>query len=101
MNSWMLRLLATVLLLAGLVGCALAIQAMLGDEAYHRALIGLEHHADNVYFEAEYQAALARHAAFIVAAIVSGVAGVVGGAILLALAAILRRVNRLEAHAAR
>ena len=101
MSPRVLRLLAVVLLVAGLIGCALATQAALGDEAYYRALDALERHADHILFQAEYQAALARHAAFLVTAVVCGVAGVVGSAILLALGAILGRVERLEAHAGR
>jgi hypothetical protein len=99
--SRLLRLLAAVLLVAGLAGCALAILAALGDEPYYRALDALERHADHILFQAEYQAALARHAAFLTASVVCGVAGVVGGAILFALSSILDRVARLEGRAAR
>jgi hypothetical protein len=97
--SRLLRLLAVLLLLGGLGGCAVAILAALGDDAYYRALDALERHADHILFQAEYQAALARHAAFLTAATVCGVAGVVGGAILFALSRILDRVDRLEARA--
>lgn len=101
MSPRVLRLLAVVLLAAGLIGCLLSVQALVGDEAYYRALEALERHADHILFQAEYQAALARHAAFLVAAVVCGVAAVVGSAILFALAAILGRVDRLETNAAR
>ncbi len=96
-----LRVLALVVLVAGLVGCALATHAAWSDEAYYRALEALERHADHILFQAEYQAALARHAAILTAAVVCGVAGVVGGAILFALALILDRVVRFEIDPAR
>ncbi len=96
-----LRALAVALLIAGLLGSAAAVAAALGDEAYYRAASALERHADHILFQAEYQAALARHAAYLVAAIVCGIAGVVGAAILFALATILARVHRLEERTAR
>jgi hypothetical protein len=96
-----LRALALVLLVAGLLTSVMAIQAALTDDAYFRAASALERHADHILFQAEYQAALARHAAYLVAAVVSAVGGVVGGAILFALATILGRLHRLEAGAAR
>lgn len=99
--SRLLRLLAAVLLVAGLAGCVLATLAALGDEPYYRALDALERHADHILFQAEYQAALARHAAFLTASVVCGVAGVVGGAILFALSSLLDRVARLEGRADR
>ncbi len=97
----MLRVLAAVLLIAGLLGSAAATSAAFGDEAYYRAASALERHADHILFQAEYQAALARHAAYLVAAIVCGIAGVVGASVLFALATILARVDRLEERAAR
>ena len=97
----LLRVLAVVVLVAGLIGCALATQAALGDEPYYRALEAFERHTDHILFQAEYQAALARHVAFLTAAVICGVAGIVGGAILYALGVILHRVARLESGAAR
>ena len=94
----LLRVLAAVLLVVGLVVSLLATQALLGDDTYYRASEALERHSDHILFQAEYQAAAARHAAYLVAAVVCSVAGVVGSAILLALAAILGRVERLEAR---
>jgi hypothetical protein len=96
-----LRALAVALLIGGLVMCAVAMQAAINDEAYYRTAAALERHADHILFQAEYQAALARHAAYLATAVVSAVAGVVGSAMLLALASILGRLHRLEASAAR
>ncbi len=97
----LLRALAAVLLVAGLAACLMATQAAVGDDAYYRAADALQRHADHILFQAEYQAALARHAAYLVAAVVCAVGGVVGAAVLFGLAAILARVHRLEAGAAR
>ncbi len=97
----LLRALAVVLLVAGVLVAAVATQAALGDEPYYRAAAALERHTDHILFQAEYQAALARHAAYLVAAVVCGVGGVVGASVLFALAAILARVRRLEAGQAR
>jgi hypothetical protein len=96
-----LHALGAVLLIAGLITSLLATRAMLGDDDYYRKAAALERHADNVLFEAEYNMALSRHAAYVGTAVVSGAAGIVGGAILFALGSILARVHRLEERAAR
>lgn len=89
-----LKALSAVCLVAGVVVCVLSTRAALTDETYYRAAFALGRHADDILYQAEYQAALARHAAYIVTAIVSGVGGVVGSALLVGLAAILRRLDR-------
>jgi hypothetical protein len=93
--STYLRVLAVLLLIAGGGVSALATRAALGDETYFRAAQALERHSDHILFQAEYHAALARHVGYILAAVLSGVAGVVGSAMLLALAAILQRLDRV------
>lgn len=92
-----LRLLAVVLLVAGIGVSALATRAALGDEAYFRAAEALERHSDHILFQAEYHAAFARHVGYILGAVLSAVGGVVGSAMLLGLAAILRRLDRVPA----
>jgi hypothetical protein len=89
-----LRGLATVLLVGGLVLSVLATRWALGDEPFFRAARALERHPDHILFQAEYQAALARHVAYIVTAVVSALLAVIGSAIMLGLAAILRRLDR-------
>ena len=89
-----LRLLGTIFLVAGLVVCVLASRTTLADEPYYRAAHALERHEDNTLYQMEYQVAAARHTAYIVTAIVSGVGSVLGSAILLGLAAILDRQDR-------
>lgn len=96
-----LRGLALLLLIGGLVTCVMATQAALGDDAYYRAAAALERHSDNVLFQAEYQFALSRHVFCLFTAVVSAIAGVVGSAILFALADVLSRLQRLEASATR
>jgi hypothetical protein len=96
----LLHALAAVLLVAGLITSLLATRAALGDDDYYRAAAAFDRHSDNVIFKAEYQMALSRHAACLATAVVSAVAGIVGGAMLFALAGILGRVHRLEARAA-
>lgn len=98
MKTYM-RVLGIVFLAAGLLVCVLATRATLGDEAYYRTARALERHEDHILYQAEYQAAAARHTAYIVTAVVSGVGGVLGSAILLGLAAILERQERAGAAA--
>lgn len=88
-----LKVLGAVCLVAGVVICVLSTRAALTDETYYHAAFALERHADHILYQAEYQAALARHVAYIVTAIVAGVGGVAGSALLLGLAAILQRLD--------
>ena len=92
--STYLRTLALVLLVVGLLVCLLATRAVLGDDGYYRAAFALERHADHILYQAEYQAALARHAALLVTAVVSGVGAVVGSALLFAMSSIVRLLER-------
>ena len=99
--SRVLRALAAVLLVVGVCTSVVATRAVLNDEDYYRKAAALERHADNVLFEAEYNMALSRHAATVAAAVVCGAGGIVGGAMLFALASISARIRRLEERAAR
>jgi len=99
--SRVLRVLAAVLLVVGVFTSVVATRAVLNDEDYYRKAAALERHADNVLFEAEYNMALSRHAATVAAAVVCGAGGIVGGAMLFALASISARIRRLEERAAR
>lgn len=92
----LLRTVAAVLLVAGAIVCAISTRAVLGDETYRRAALALERHPDHILYQAEYHAALARHVAYVVAAVVSGLAAVVGSLTLFGLAAVLRRLDRLQ-----
>jgi hypothetical protein len=96
-----LRVLGIACLILGLCVCIAATRATLADETYYRTAGALERHQDHILFQAEYQAALARHTAYIVTAVVSGVGGVLGSAILLGIAAVIDRQDRAAIAAAR
>jgi hypothetical protein len=89
-----LRVLGTLLLVGGTVVCLMGISLTLGDETYYRKAMALERHEDHILFQAEYQAALLRHTAYIVTAVVSGLLATVGSVVLFALASILGRLER-------
>ena len=95
--SGYLRALGVMCIVAGVLVCALSTRAALTDDAYYHAAFALERHADHILYQAEYQAALARHVAYIVTAVVSGVGGVVSSALLFGLAAVLQRLGRSAA----
>ncbi len=92
-----LRALGVLLLIGGLGTCAVAAGFALGDEAFFKAGDALERHPDHVLFQGEYYAALLRHVAYILTAIVGGLLGTVGSAVLFGLQAVLARLDRLEA----
>ena len=92
-----LRALGIGLLVVGVAICLAAATMALRDDTFFRAGEALERHPDHILYQAEYQAALARHVAYIVTAILSGLVGVVGSAVLLGLQAILRRLERRPA----
>ncbi|MBP1690497.1 MAG: hypothetical protein H6Q34_1070 [Deltaproteobacteria bacterium] len=92
-----MRILASVLLFGGLAICVVAAGAAIGDETFFRAGEALARHPDHVLFQGEYYAALFRHIAFILTAIVAALLGTVGSAVLFGLYAVLRRLERLEA----
>ena len=92
-----LRVLGSVLLIGGLVICGVATTKGIGDEAFFKAGEALARHPDHVIFQGEYYAALSRHIAYIAIAILAGMIGVVGSAVLFGLQAVLRRLERVEA----
>jgi len=92
-----LRLLGGVLLVGGLATCAVATVLAIGDKAFYDAGEALARHPDHVLFQGEYYAALLRHIAYILTAIVAGLLGTVGSALLFGLHAILGRLERVEA----
>jgi hypothetical protein len=70
----------------------------IGDEAFFKAREALERHPDHVLFQGEYYAALMRHLAYYAIAIIAGLLGIVGSAVLFALHGVLQRLERLEAR---
>jgi len=97
----LLKALGAVLLLGGALVSVVSTRAAVGDEAYYRAARALERHPEHILYQAEYHAALARHVAYLVAAVVSGLGAAVGSVTLFALAAVLKRLDHLEAGRAR
>ena len=94
------RGLAVVLLLVGLGVCVVAATWAVGDEAFFKAREALERHPDHVLFQGEYYAALLRHLAYYVIAVVVGLLGVVASGVLFALHGVMLRLERLEARLA-
>lgn len=92
-----MRLLGSVLLIGGLAIAVVAAMAAIGDEAFFKAGEALARHPDHVLFQGEYYAALLRHIAYILTALLAGLLGTVGSAMLFGLHAVLRRLERLEA----
>ncbi len=91
-----LRTLGLVLLIGGVGLCVVAAGMAIGDEPFRQAGEALARHPDHVLFQGEYYAALARHVAYIVIAILSGTVGIVGSGVLFGLHAVLRRLDRLD-----
>jgi len=92
-----LRVLGSVLLIGGLAICAVATTKAIGDEAFFKAGEALARHPDHMLFQGEYYAALLRHLAYIATAIVAGMLGIIGSAVLFGLHAVLRRLGQVEA----
>ena len=92
-----LRALGILLLVGGLGTCVVAATFAIGDEAFFKAGEALERHPDHVLFQGEYYAALLRHVAYILTAVVGGLLGTVGSAVLFGLHAVLVRLEHLEA----
>ncbi len=94
-----IRGLGVVLLIGGLGLCAIAAAWAIGDEAFAKARDALERHPDHVLFQGEYYAALVRHLCYILTAVVAGLLGIIGSALLFGLHEVIRRLDRLEAAA--
>ena len=91
-----LRVLGSVLLIGGLAIGAGATTKAIADETFFKAGEALARHPDHVLFQGEYYAALVRHIVYITTAILAGMLGVIGSAVLFGLHAILRRLEQIE-----
>jgi hypothetical protein len=91
-----LRTLSAILLIGGLAICAVCAGLAIRDETFFKAGEALERHPDHVLFQGEYYAALVRHIAYILTAVVAGLLGTIGSAVLFGLYAVLLRLERLE-----
>lgn len=92
-----LRLLGGVLLIGGLVLCAIATSWVVRDETFFKAGEALARHPEHLMFKSEYYEALIWHLAYAFVAIATGMLGILGSAVILGLSAILRRLDELEA----
>jgi hypothetical protein len=95
-----LRGMGAFLLIGGLLIAALAASWAIGDETFFKATEALERHPDHVLFQGEYYAALVRHIAYILVAIIGFLLGTVGSAMLFGLHAVMIRLERVEAAVA-
>jgi hypothetical protein len=96
-----LRGLGWLVLLLGLVTAAVAAQLYLADARFEEIATAYARHAEHPLFQAEYWVAAGRHYGLLATALAGVVGGVVFGAILLGLGAILRRLPRPERRDAR
>ena len=86
-----MRLLGLTLVGFGIAGSVMCWQAASQDEAYFKALRGLEKYPNNVLFQTELKMAEPRHMLLLGGASASGPGGVVLGSICLGIAALLAR----------
>jgi hypothetical protein len=91
-----LRVMGSFLLVAGLAVGVVAASWAVRDEHFFKATEALARHPDHVLFQGEYYAALLRHIAYILTAIVGFLLGMVGSAVLFGLHAVMVRLERLE-----
>jgi hypothetical protein len=92
-----LRTMAVLLLGGGLLIAVIAASWAIGDETFFKATEALERHPDHVLFQGEYYAALVRHIAYILVAIVGLLLGTVASALLFGMHAVMQRLEKLEA----
>jgi hypothetical protein len=95
-----LRTMAVVLLAGGLLIAVIAASWAIGDEPFFKATEALERHPDHVLFQGEYYAALVRHIAYILVAIVGFLLGTVASALLFGMHAVMQRLEKVEAAVA-
>ncbi len=86
-----MRCLGTVLIVLGIAGSVLAYQSASNDEAYFKAVRGLEKYPNNVLFQTEFKMAEPRHMLLLGASASSAPIGLVLGSICLGIGGLLRR----------
>jgi len=87
-----LRALGTALIAMGIVASVYCGFAASSDEAYFRALRGLQKYPNNVLYQTELKMAEPRHMLLLAGAFTAAPAGFVLGSLCLGLAAVLRRL---------
>ena len=86
-----MRVLGGALVALGILGSVVCWRGVGSDEAYHKALRGLEKYPGNVLYQTEFKMAEPRHMLLLGGAFASAPAGVVLGSLCLGIAAILTR----------
>ena len=88
-----LRALGSVLIVLGIVGSVYCWKQAADDDAYFRALKGLEKYPGNVLYQTEFKMAEPRHMMLLGGAYGLGATGVVLGSLCLGLGAVLSRLR--------
>ncbi len=89
-----LRGLAFVLLVSGMIVCVAAAWFAYNDVDFYQKADAAIRHEGSLPFVVEYYQALIPHFGYIVTAIVAGIGGLVGSAMLFGLSAVLQRLER-------
>jgi hypothetical protein len=87
-----LRVLGAVLTVLGIAGSVYCWRASAADEAYFRALKGLDKYPGNVLYQTEFKMAEPRHMLLLAGAYGSASTGIVLGGICLGLGSVLARL---------
>ena len=90
-----MRILGLTLVLLGAAGSFTAWRGAANDEAYFRALKGMEKYPGNVLYQTEFKMAEPRHMLLLGAAFASAPAGLVLGSLCLGLGSLLARSPKL------
>jgi hypothetical protein len=86
-----MRILGALLVVLGIAGSAFCWRGVGNDEAYYRALRGLEKYPNNVLYQTEFKMAEPRHMLLLGGAFGAAPTGLVLGSLSLGIAAILAR----------
>jgi hypothetical protein len=89
-----MRALGWLLIVAGMAASALCSSGLLGDEAYYKALKGIEKYPNNVLYITDLKMAEPRHMLLLAGSFGSALAGLVFGSMCLALARLLNAPAR-------
>ena len=89
-----LKILGSALMVLGIVGSVYCWKGATTDDAYFRALKGLEKYPGNVLYQTEFKMAEPRHMLLLGGAYGSAAAGIVLGSLCLGVGAVLARMPR-------
>jgi hypothetical protein len=86
-----MRTLGSFLIVLGIVGTILCGRGVSADEAYYRALKGMEKYPGNVLFQTEFKMAEPRHMLLLAGTYSSAAVGIVLGSLCLGIGGLLAR----------